>query len=143
MSEEGFEPRIVGFLCNWCSYAAADAAGVSRMKQPPNVDVVRVMCTGRVDPTFVLKAFSRGADGVLISGCHPGQCHYQKGNLHARRRVMALKPFLDAVGIDRDRLRLVWVSSAEAPKMAKVVADFTEAIRKLGPSPFRGVQNED
>ncbi|MBC8248180.1 MAG: hydrogenase iron-sulfur subunit [Anaerolineales bacterium] len=143
MSEERFEPRIIGFLCNWCSYAAADTAGVSRMKQPPNVDVVRVMCTGRVDPAFILKAFSLGADGVLVAGCHPGQCHYQKGNLSARRRVMALEPFLDAIGIGRDRLRLAWVSASEAPKMVEVVTDFTEAIRRLGPSPFKEVQNED
>jgi F420-non-reducing hydrogenase iron-sulfur subunit len=143
MSKETFQPRIIGFLCNWCSYAAADTAGVSRTKQPPNVDIIRVMCTGRVDPTFVLKAFSLGADGVLISGCHPGQCHYQKGNLYARRRVMALQPFLDAIGIGRDRLRLVWVAAGEAPKMARVMAEFTEEIRQLGPSPFRGVHHED
>ena len=136
MSEERFEPCIVGFLCNWCSYAAADTAGVSRREQPSNVDVVRVMCTGRVDPAFILKAFSMGADGVLVSGCHPGQCHYDKGNLSARRRVMALKPFLDAIGIGGDRLRLTWVSGSEAPKMADVVADFTNTIRNLGPSPF-------
>jgi len=136
MSEERFEPCIVGFLCNWCSYAAADTAGVSRREQPANVDVVRVMCTGRVDPAFILKAFSMGADGVLVSGCHPGQCHYDKGNLSARRRVMALKPFLDAIGIGGDRLRLTWVSGSEAPKMADVVADFTNTIRNLGPSPF-------
>jgi F420-non-reducing hydrogenase iron-sulfur subunit len=141
MSEERFEPRIVGFLCNWCSYAAADTSGVSRIGQPPNVDVVRVMCTGRVDARFILKAFAAGADGVLVSGCHPGQCHYQKGNLSARRRVLALMPFLDALGIGRDRLRLTWVSGSEAPKMARVVAEFTEAIRELGPSPFRGGQN--
>jgi F420-non-reducing hydrogenase iron-sulfur subunit len=142
MDQKPFDPRIVGFLCNWCSYAAADTAGVSRVKQPPNVDVVRVMCTGRVDLTFVLKAFSLGADGVLISGCHPGQCHYQEGNLHARRRVMAIKPFLAAVGVNPDRLRLTWVAGAEAPKMAEVISDFTEEIRQLGPSPFRGNHNE-
>jgi F420-non-reducing hydrogenase iron-sulfur subunit len=141
MSTERFEPRIVGFLCNWCSYAAADTAGVSRMGQPPNVDVVRVMCTGRVEAGFILKAFSAGADGVLVSGCHPGQCHYQKGNLSARRRMMALQPLLDALGVGRDRLRLAWVSGSEAPKMAEVIADFTEAIRTLGPSPFREVQD--
>jgi len=143
MDKENFEPHIVGFLCNWCSYAAADTAGVSRKGQPPNVDVVRVMCTGRVEPRLILKAFSLGADGVLVSGCHPGQCHYKEGNLSARRRVMALKPFLDAMGIGRDRLRLTWVSGSEAPKMAEVVADFTEAIRDLGPSPFREELNED
>jgi F420-non-reducing hydrogenase iron-sulfur subunit len=143
LAEERFEPRIIGFLCNWCSYTAADAAGVSRAAQPPNVDVVRVMCTGRVEPSFILKAFCLGADGVLVSGCHPGQCHYQKGNLTARRRVMALKPFLDAMGFGGDRLRLTWVSASEAPKMTQVIADFTEEIRGLGPSPLKGVQNGD
>ena len=122
MSNHNFEPRIIGFFCNWCTYAAADTAGVSRMRQPSNVDIVRVMCTGRVDPAFVLKAFAQGADGVLVSGCHPGQCHYEKGNLNARRRVTALKPFLEAVGIGRDRLRLEWIAASEAPKVAEVVA---------------------
>jgi F420-non-reducing hydrogenase iron-sulfur subunit len=143
MSNDGFEPRIVAFMCNWCTYAAADTAGVSRRQQPPNVDVVRVMCTGRVDPAFILKAFALGADGVLVSGCHPGQCHYQKGNLNARRRVMALKPFLEAVGIGQDRLRLEWIAASEAPKEAEVVAEFTETIRRLGPSPFRRRQEDD
>jgi F420-non-reducing hydrogenase iron-sulfur subunit len=137
MSNDGFEPRIVAFMCNWCTYAAADTAGVSRMEQPTNVDVVRVMCSGRVDPAFILKAFALGADGVLVSGCHPGQCHYQKGNLSARRRVIALKPFLDAVGIGQDRLRLEWIAASEAPKVAEVVAEFTATVRQLGPSPFR------
>ena len=140
MNGTDFEPRIVGFLCNWCTYAAADTAGISRMQQPPNVDVVRVMCTGRVDPAFILKAFALGADGVLVSGCHPGQCHYEKGNLNARRRVMALKPFLEAVGIGQDRLRLEWIAASEAPKVAEVVAEFTETIKRLGPSPFNGRQ---
>ena len=142
MNGEQFEPCIIGFLCNWCSYAAADTAGVSRTAQPPNVDIIRVMCTGRVDPAFILKAFSMGADGVLVAGCHPGQCHYQKGNLSARRRVMALDPFLEAMGIGRDRLRLEWVSASEAPKMTQVLTDFTETIRRLGPSPFREVRDE-
>lgn len=140
MNDTDFEPRIVGFMCNWCTYAAADTAGISRMEQPPNVDVVRVMCTGRVDPAFILKAFALGADGVLVSGCHPGQCHYEKGNLNARRRVMALKPFLEAVGIGQDRLRLEWIAAAEAPKVAEVVAEFTDTIKRLGPSPFNGRQ---
>jgi len=140
MNDTDFEPRIVGFMCNWCTYAAADTAGISRMEQPPNVDVVRVMCTGRVDPAFILKAFALGADGVLVSGCHPGQCHYEKGNLNARRRVMALKPFLEAVGIGQDRLRLEWIAASEAPKVAEVVAEFTETIKRLGPSPFNGRQ---
>jgi F420-non-reducing hydrogenase iron-sulfur subunit len=133
-----FEPRIIGFLCNWCSYAAADTAGVSRRSQPPNLDIVRVMCTGRVETSFILKAFSAGADGVLISGCHPGQCHYEEGNLNARRRVMALRPLLDAIGLGQERLQLVWVSASEAPKMAEIVASFTDTIRQLGPSPMRG-----
>ena len=140
MSNNGFEPRIVAFMCNWCTYTAADTAGVSRMQQPSNVDIVRVMCTGRVDPAFILKAFALGADGVLVSGCHPGQCHYEKGNLSARRRVTALKPFLDAVGIGQDRLRLEWIAASEAPKVADVVAEFTETIKRLGPSPFTGRQ---
>ena len=140
MNGTGFEPRIVGFMCNWCTYAAADTAGISRMQQPPNVDVVRIMCTGRVDPAFILKAFALGADGILVSGCHPGQCHYEKGNLNARRRVMALKPFLEAVGISQDRLRLEWIAASEAPKVAEVVAEFTETIKRLGPSPFNGRQ---
>ena len=143
MSNNDFEPRIIGFFCNWCTYAAADTAGVSRMRQPSNVDIVRVMCTGRVDPTFVLKAFAQGADGVLVSGCHPGQCHYEKGNLNARRRVTALKPFLEAVGIGRDRLRLEWIAASEAPKVAEVVAEFTETIKRLGPGPFRKKQDDD
>jgi F420-non-reducing hydrogenase iron-sulfur subunit len=143
MSNNGFEPRIVAFMCNGCTYSAADTAGVSRIQQPPNVDIVRVMCTGRVDPAFILKALALGADGVLVSGCHPGQCHYQKGNLNARRRVMALKPFLEAVGIGQDRLRLEWVAASEAPKEAEVVAEFTETIRQLGPSPFRRRQEDD
>ena len=143
MSNHNFEPRIIGFFCNWCTYAAADTAGVSRMRQPSNVDIVRVMCTGRVDPAFVLKAFAQGADGVLVSGCHPGQCHYEKGNLNARRRVTALKPFLEAVGIGRDRLRLEWIAASEAPKVAEVVAEFTETIKRLGPSPFRRRLDED
>ena len=143
MSNHNFEPRIIGFFCNWCTYAAADTAGVSRMRQPSNVDIVRVMCTGRVDPAFVLKAFAQGADGVLVSGCHPGQCHYEKGNLNARRRVTALKPFLEAVGIGRDRLRLEWIAASEAPKVAEVVAEFTETIKRLGPGPFRKKQDDD
>jgi len=143
MSNNDFEPRIIGFFCNWCTYAAADTAGVSRMRQPSNVDIVRVMCTGRVDPAFVLKAFAQGADGVLVSGCHPGQCHYEKGNLNARRRVTALKPFLEAVGIGRDRLRLEWIAASEAPKVAEVVAEFTETIKRLGPGPFRKKQDDD
>ena len=137
-----FEPKIVGFLCNWCSYQGADLAGTSRKKYLPNIRIVRVMCSGRVEPTFILKALERGADGVLICGCHPGDCHYQKGNLSARRRVTGQKPFLEAVGIGGDRLRLEWISAPEAPKVAETVKAFTETIKGLGPSPLNGRRNE-
>jgi F420-non-reducing hydrogenase iron-sulfur subunit len=137
MKDQEFTPKIVGFLCNWCTYAAADSAGVSRLKMPPSVMVVRVMCSGRVNPLFVLTAFMRGADGVLISGCWPGQCHYQKGNLHARRRVAALKSIFDTLELDMEnRFRLSWVSASEAPRFAQVVHEFTESVKQAGPSPM-------
>ncbi len=129
-------PKIVGFFCNWCSYRGADLAGTARAKYPPNVRIVRVMCSGRVDEKLVLKAFALGADGVLVCGCHPGDCHYQKGNLNTRRRVMGLKPFLEATGISRGRLRLEWISASEGPKVAETVTSFTQTIRNLGSSPF-------
>ncbi|MGB6838249.1 MAG: hydrogenase iron-sulfur subunit [Dehalococcoidia bacterium] len=132
----GFEPIIVGFFCNWCSYAGADLAGTSRIHYPPNLRVVRVMCSGRVDERLVLKAFTVGADGVLVCGCHPGDCHYQRGNLNARRRVTGLKPFLEAVGIGGDRLRLEWISASEGQKVAETVTSFVQTIKQLGPSPF-------
>lgn len=137
-----FEPKIVGFFCNWCSYTGADLAGTSRIKYPPNVRVIRVMCSGRVDERLILKAFALGADGVLVSGCHPGDCHYQKGNLSARRRVTGLKPFLEAIGIGKDRLRLEWISASEGPKVAETVKSFTETIKRLGPSVFNRRRNE-
>ena len=128
-----FEPRIVGFLCNWCAYSGADLAGVSRIQSAPNVRSVRVMCTGRVDPTFVLRAFHLGADGVLIAGCHPGDCHYAEGNYKAMRRGVALQLLLRAQGIDPRRLRVEWVSAAEGEKYARIVTEMTEEIRRLGP----------
>jgi F420-non-reducing hydrogenase iron-sulfur subunit len=128
-----FEPKIVGFLCNWCAYSGADLAGVSRMKMAPNVRSIRVMCTGRVDPTFVLKAFACGADGVLIGGCHPGDCHYAEGNYKALRRSVFLKRMLKEQGIDPRRLRIEWVSASEGDKYARVVDEMTETIRALGP----------
>jgi F420-non-reducing hydrogenase iron-sulfur subunit len=137
-----FEPKIVGFFCNWCSYTGADLAGTSRIKYPPNVRVIRVMCSGRVDERLILKAFALGADGVLVAGCHPGDCHYQKGNLSARRRVTGIKPFLEAVGIGKDRLRLEWISASEGPKVAETVKSFTETIKRLGPSVFNRRRNE-
>ena len=131
-----FEPKMVGFFCNWCSYTGADLAGTSRLKYPPNVRVIRVMCSGRVDEKLILKAFAVGTDGVLICGCHPGECHYKKGNLNARRRVTGLRPFLEAIGISQDRLRLEWIGASEGPKVAKTIRSFTQAIKGLGPSPF-------
>jgi F420-non-reducing hydrogenase iron-sulfur subunit len=132
-----FEPKIVAFFCNWCSYAAADLAGTSRMQYPPNVRPIRVMCSGRVSDFLILKAFALGADGVLVGGCHPGDCHYMKGNLSARRRVAGLKPFLKAIGISSDRLRLQWIGASEGKKMADTMSNFTETVRNLGPSPLR------
>jgi F420-non-reducing hydrogenase iron-sulfur subunit len=128
-----FEPRIVGFLCNWCSYSGADLAGTSRIKYPPNIDIIRVMCSGRVDPQFVIKAFEKGADGVLICGCHPGDCHYAEGNFKAQRRVPLLKKMLSQLGIEEGRLRLEWVSASEGERFAAVVNDMVEQVRRLGP----------
>jgi len=136
MEKQAFTPRIVGFLCNWCTYAAADSAGVSRFKMPPSLMVVRVMCSGRVDPLFVLTAFLRGADGVLICGCWPGQCHYQEGNFHARRRTAMLKSIFDTLELEMaDRFRLSWISASEAPRFVQVVKEFTESVEQEGPSP--------
>jgi F420-non-reducing hydrogenase iron-sulfur subunit len=128
-----FEPKIVGILCNWCSYTGADLAGTSRKKYAPNVRVVRVMCSGRVDPTFVLKAFQQGADGVLICGCHPGDCHYQDGNKKTARRIPLLKKMLNQFGIEDARIRLEWVSAAEGDRFAELVNEMTEQVRALGP----------
>lgn len=128
-----FEPRIVGFLCNWCSYTGADLAGTGRIKYAPNVRVIRVMCSGRIDPVFVLKAFREGADGVLICGCHPGDCHYQQGNVAALRRYTLLRSLLTAFGIDQRRLRLEWVSASEGKRFAEIVDGMVAEVRELGP----------
>jgi len=128
-----FEPVIVGFLCNWCSYAGADLAGVSRLKYPANLRVVRVMCSGRVEPELVLKAFAEGADGVLVSGCHPGDCHYIEGNYKAAKRIVLLRTFLEQYGIEKERLRLTWVSASEGREFAEIVKDMVETVRALGP----------
>jgi F420-non-reducing hydrogenase iron-sulfur subunit len=129
-----FEPRIVGFLCNWCSYTGADLAGTSRLQYAPNVRVIRVMCSARIDPTFVVKALAEGADGVLVCGCHPGDCHYVEGNYKTMRRFAALKRVLRAQGIEEERVRLEWVSASEGARFAEIVDDMTERTRKLGPS---------
>jgi len=133
-----FEPRIVGFLCNWCSYTGADLAGTSRKKYAPNVRVIRVMCSGRVEPSFVLKAFREGADGVLILGCHPGDCHYAEGNYKTMRRYPLLKKVLKQFGLEENRIRLDWVSASEGDKFAQVVNEMTEQVRKLGPLNWQG-----
>ena len=133
MGQEQFEPRIVGFLCRWCSYTGADLAGTSRIQYPANLSAIRVMCSGRVDPTFVVKALKDGADGVLIAGCHPGDCHYSEGNYKMMRRYPLLIKLLEQYGIERQRVRLEWVSASEGELFAKIVSDFTEQLRKLGP----------
>lgn len=132
-NENHFEPRIVGFLCNWCAYTGADLAGVSRLKSAPNVRIIRVMCTGRVDPTFILRAYQQGADGVLIAGCHPGDCHYQEGNFKAQRRATMLRKMLPQFGLEPERLRLEWISASEGERLRDVVNEFTEQVRRLGP----------
>jgi F420-non-reducing hydrogenase iron-sulfur subunit len=129
-----FEPRIVAFLCNWCSYAGADNAGVGRIPSPPNILPVRVMCSGRVSPEMVLRAFRAGADGVLVLGCHIGDCHYDSGNHRTAKRMPVLRRLLGYIGIEPERLRLDWVSAAEGGKFAQVTAEFTETIRELGPA---------
>ena len=134
-----FEPKIIGFLCNWCSYSGADLAGVSRLKSSPNIRIIRTMCSGRVDPSFITRAFELGADGVLISGCHYGDCHYLEGNYKTMRRVEMMKLVLKNFGIDPRRLRLEWISASEAEKYAKVSVEFTEEIRELGP--FKIIKN--
>jgi F420-non-reducing hydrogenase iron-sulfur subunit len=134
MSE--YEPKLVGFLCNWCSYAGADLAGVSRFQYPTNLRVIRVMCSGRVHPAHILEAFKDGADGVLVAGCHtPNDCHYISGNFKAQRRVAMVKKLMEQLGIDPARLRLEWISAAEGEKFAKTIREMTEDLKKLGPSP--------
>ncbi len=128
-----FEPKIALFACNWCTYAAMDLAGTSRMKYPPNFRVIKVMCSGRVDPQFILEAFRDGADGVLVAGCHPGDCHYTEGNYKALRRIALLKRMLETLGIKKERLRLEWISAAEAARFVKIAHEMVEQIKALGP----------
>jgi F420-non-reducing hydrogenase iron-sulfur subunit len=131
-----FEPRIVAFFCNWCTYLAADLAGTARLQHAPNTRVIRVMCSGRVDPQFVLDAFAKGADGVLIGGCHPGDCHYQEGNYKALRRYNLLKRMLKDMGIEEERFRLEWISASEAERLKWAVDDMVEKLKALGPLNF-------
>ena len=136
-----FEPKIIGFLCNWCSYAGADLAGVSRIQYPSNIRIIRVMCSGRIDPTFILEALKDGADGVLVAGCHlPSDCHYISGNFKTLRRLTLLKKVLRDFGIEPKRVRLEWISASEGDKFAAVVRDMVEEIKKLGPSPLKNME---
>jgi len=132
--EAGWEPELLGFLCKWCSYAGADLAGTSRRKYPANLRVVRVPCSGRVDPLFILKALRLGFDGVLVSGCHPGECHYQTGNYYARRRMAITKKFLEYMGVEPQRVQVGWVSASEAGKFAEVVTAVTKGMKEVGPN---------
>jgi F420-non-reducing hydrogenase iron-sulfur subunit len=131
-----FEPRIIGFCCNWCAYAGADLAGISRIQYPPNLRMIRVMCSGAIDPAYILEALYKGADGVFIGGCHPGDCHYMTGNYKTRRRVALTKRVLSQLGLEPQRLRLEWVSAAEGQRFAQVVTDFIAEVKRLGPSPL-------
>jgi F420-non-reducing hydrogenase iron-sulfur subunit len=132
-----YDPTIIAFVCNWCTYTAADLAGTSRMTYPPNVRLIRMMCTGMVDPKYVIKAFLEGADGVLISGCHPGDCHYINGNLKARRRVKLLKEILPRFGFDGRRLRLTWIGASEGTDFAKTMRELVDEVKSLGPNEAR------
>ncbi|UCF06252.1 MAG: hydrogenase iron-sulfur subunit [bacterium] len=131
--ERFFDPKIVAFFCNWCTYTAADLAGTARMTYAPNVRVIRIMCSGRLDPQFVLSAFREGADGILIGGCHPGDCHYQEGNYQALRRFILLKRLIHAFGIEKERIRLEWIAASEGDKVQRVINEMTETVRRLGP----------
>ncbi|MCK4693781.1 MAG: hydrogenase iron-sulfur subunit [Anaerolineales bacterium] len=131
-----FEPKILTFCCNWCSYAGADLAGTSRLQYPPNVRIIRVMCSGMVHPNMVIEALTKGADGVMICGCHPGDCHYLEGNLKAEKRAEAIELLLEDFGLEPERFRLVWVSASEGPRFAQVMTEMVETVRELGPSPY-------
>jgi F420-non-reducing hydrogenase iron-sulfur subunit len=135
--EETFEPLIIGFCCNWCSYAGADLAGVSRLQYPPNLRIIRVMCSGMVHPNLVIDALTKGADGVLVCGCHIGDCHYLDGNVKAENRKEAIELMLEDFGIEPERFRLEWVSASEGPRFAEVVREMTEEVRELGPSMYK------
>jgi F420-non-reducing hydrogenase iron-sulfur subunit len=138
MSDD-FEPRIIGFFCNWCTYAGADLAGTSRIQYPPNIRVIRLMCSGALDPVYVIKALLEGADGVLIGGCHPGDCHYQSGNYKARRRVAILQSILKQMGFEPERVWLRWISASEGRYFADTVTEMVAKLKELGPNPLKGV----
>lgn len=134
---ENWSPRIICFACNWCTYTGADLAGTSRLKYPVNIRIIRLMCSGRIDPTFILKAFLRGVDGIMVGGCHPGDCHYKSGNYKAQSRIILTKKLLNQFGIEPERLQLEWISASEGAKFARIVTEFTERIQSLGPNPIK------
>ncbi|HNW99438.1 MAG TPA: hydrogenase iron-sulfur subunit [Bacteroidales bacterium] len=138
-NNESWTPRIVAFFCNWCTYTASDLAGVSRLRYAPSTRVVRVMCSGRIDPEFIMEAFAKGADGVLIGGCHPGDCHYAEGNYKCLRRFTLFQKYAEQMGIEKNRLRLEWISASEGKRLQEVVNEMTEQIRQLGPSKIKEV----
>jgi F420-non-reducing hydrogenase iron-sulfur subunit len=137
MMQDEYEPLILSFCCNWCSYTGADLAGVSRLQYPTNVRIIRVMCSGMVHPNLVIDALTKGADGVIVCGCHPGDCHYEDGNMKAQKRAEAIVLMLEDFGLEEERFRLEWVSASEGPRFAQVMTEFTEQVKKLGPSPYK------
>ncbi len=134
MSKEEFEPRIIGFFCKWCTYTGADLAGTSRLQYPPNILPIRVMCSSRVDPIFIVSSLFKGADAVLVGGCHPGDCHYIEGNYYTRRRMAMTKKIFEKLGLEQDRVRLSWISASEGQRFANVVTEYTDKIKKMGPN---------
>jgi len=136
-NNQDWSPRIVAFFCNWCTYTASDLAGVSRLRYAPTTRVIRVMCSGRIEPSFILDAFTKGADGVLIGGCHPGDCHYSEGNYKCLRRYYLLQNYIKQIGLEKDRLRLEWISASEGKRLQEVVNEMTETLRQLGPSKIK------
>ncbi|HJW74415.1 MAG TPA: hydrogenase iron-sulfur subunit [Thermoleophilia bacterium] len=140
-ADPAWEPRIVAFFCNWCTYTASDLAGTARLTYDPNAPVIRVMCSGRVDPQFILRALQEGADGVLIGGCHPGDCHYQEGNYKTLRRFKLLKKVLEQLGVENERVRLEWISASEGDRVQRTINDMTNQLRRLGPFARRGASH--
>jgi len=136
MMQDEFEPKIIAFCCNWCSYAGADLAGVSRIQYPPNVRIIRVMCSGMVHPNLVIDALTNGADGVIICGCHPGDCHYIDGNLTTEKRAEAITLLLEDFGLEEERFRLEWVSASEGPRFAQIMKEMVDTVKEVGPSPY-------
>lgn len=138
MRMDNYEPKIIAFVCNWCTYAGADLAGTSRIQYPPNIRIIRLMCSGAVDPIYIIKPLIEGMDGVLVGGCHPGDCHYGSGNYKARRRITVLKTILRELGLEEERLWLRWISASEANRFAETVREMVHHLKSLGPNPMKG-----